>query len=177
MSSSSESNIQNTLNIKTGKPFTIYWQCLFQFCWLAKLAYIYSKYYRNFQGLDNLPKKSLTQPKGILLDATQLNELFLTFRIQQLTQLYEDVRGTLESKEIDLKLELEARINREMQIKELEDTLAKETDHAQDLKVGITKLLFFSRLFQSLRWDRKIYSLPLVKYSTPLFVNQPRHCD
>lgn len=86
-----------------------------------------------------------------MLDATQLNELFLTFRIQQLTQLYEDVRGTLESKEIDLKLELEARINREMQIKELEDTLAKETDRAQDLKVGITKLLFFSRLFQSLR--------------------------
>ena len=75
----------------------------------------------------------------------------MTFRIQQLTQLYEDVRGTLESKEIDLKLELEARINREMQIKELEDTLAKETDRAQDLKVGITKLLFFSRLFQSLR--------------------------
>ena len=86
-----------------------------------------------------------------MLDATQLNELFLTFRIQQLTQLYEDVRGTLESKEIDLKLELEARINREMQIKELEDTLAKETDRAHDLKVGITKLLFFSRLFQSLR--------------------------
>ena len=60
----------------------------------------------------------------------------LIFRISQLTQLYEETRSKLESKELELKLELEARHNREMQIVEMEDTLNKETERAQDLKVG-----------------------------------------
>jgi len=66
--------------------------------------------------------------------------------------LYEETRSKLESKELELKLELEARHNREMQIVEMEDTLNKETERAQDLKVGkfcslkmivwLTQLLF-----------------------------------
>ena len=63
--------------------------------------------------------------------------MFLLSRIQQLTQLFEETKSNLDGKEVELRLELEARRNREMQIKELEDTLAKETDRAQDLKVKI----------------------------------------
>lgn len=63
--------------------------------------------------------------------------VFLLSRIQQLTQLFEETKSNLDGKEVELRLELEARRNREMQIKELEDTLAKETDRAQDLKVKI----------------------------------------
>jgi hypothetical protein len=50
--------------------------------------------------------------------------------------LYEETKSKLNGKEVELQLEVEARRNREMQIKELEDTLAKETDRAQDLKVS-----------------------------------------
>jgi hypothetical protein len=50
--------------------------------------------------------------------------------------LFEETKSKLNSKEVELQLEMEARRNREMQIKELEDTLAKETDRAQDLKVS-----------------------------------------
>ena len=60
----------------------------------------------------------------------------LICRISQLTQMYEETRSKLESKELELKLELEARQNREMQIIEMEDTLNKETERAQDLKVS-----------------------------------------
>ena len=49
--------------------------------------------------------------------------------------MFEETKTKLESKEIELKLEVEARINREMQIREMEDTLNKETERAQDLKV------------------------------------------
>jgi len=49
--------------------------------------------------------------------------------------MFEETKSKLDGKEVELRLELEARRNREMQIKELEDTLAKETDRAQDLKV------------------------------------------
>ena len=74
--------------------------------------------------------------------------LFFLSRIQQLTQLYEETRSKLEGKEVELRLELEARRNREMQIKELEDTLTKETDRAQDLKVSRASFLglyFFTK--------------------------------
>ena len=50
--------------------------------------------------------------------------------------MFEDAKAQLETKEVELKLELEARQNRELQIKEMEDTLNKETERAQDLKVG-----------------------------------------
>jgi hypothetical protein len=49
--------------------------------------------------------------------------------------MFEETKTKLESKEIELKLEVEARMNREMQIREMEDTLNKETERAQDLKV------------------------------------------
>ena len=49
--------------------------------------------------------------------------------------MFEETRTKLESKELELKLEVEARMNREMQIAEMEDTLNKETERAQDLKV------------------------------------------
>ncbi len=52
-----------------------------------------------------------------------------------MSQMFEETKTKLESKEIELKLEVEARINREMQIREMEDTLNKETERAQDLKV------------------------------------------
>ena len=58
------------------------------------------------------------------------------YRISQLSRMFEDAKAQLESKEVELKLELEARQNRELQIKEMEDTLNKETERAQDLKVG-----------------------------------------
>jgi hypothetical protein len=49
--------------------------------------------------------------------------------------MFDETKAKLESKEIELKLEVEARMNREMQIREMEDTLNKETERAQDLKV------------------------------------------
>jgi hypothetical protein len=52
-----------------------------------------------------------------------------------LSQMFDETKTKLESKEIELKLEVEARMNREMQIREMEDTLNKETERAQDLKV------------------------------------------
>lgn len=52
-----------------------------------------------------------------------------------MSQMFEETKTKLESKEIELKLEVEARMNREMQIREMEDTLNKETERAQDLKV------------------------------------------
>ena len=65
--------------------------------------------------------------------------------------MYEETRSKLESKELELKLELEARKNREMQIVEMEDTLNKETERAQDLKVSsfFTEMNLLCRLYSS----------------------------
>ena len=65
--------------------------------------------------------------------------------------MYEETRSKLESKELELKLELEARQNREMQIVEMEDTLNKETERAQDLKVSsfFTEPKLLCRLYSS----------------------------